>query len=196
MLSSKAGPGDRVPPPGALVAPHQHVGRRVEEEHAHPLRGRPQHLERWADLLVVVAAAHDQRGAVVGAAGVGDQLGELRDQRGRHVVDNEPAEILEMVGRLRAARPGQARDDDEIAHGVSKNGTRRASPVMATAGSTVSAVSKSTAEPSTQDATPVWANRGFLAVCILLMIVIYGFAVPSVASTATSITSPSKRPSS
>ena len=41
------------------------------------------------------------------------ELGHLRDERRRQVVDHEPAEVLEDVGRLRAARARQPGDDDD-----------------------------------------------------------------------------------
>ena len=45
----------------------------------------------------------------------GRELGHLRQQRGRQVVDDEVAEVLERLGRLRAAGAGHARDHREVA---------------------------------------------------------------------------------
>ena len=44
---------------------------------------------------------------------------DLRDERGRQVVDDEPAEVLEDVGRLRPPRPRQPGDHDELVHRAS-----------------------------------------------------------------------------
>ena len=49
-------------------------------------------------------------------AGRAGQLDHLLDERGRQVVDDEPAEVLEVVGRLRAARPRQPGDHDDVGH--------------------------------------------------------------------------------
>jgi hypothetical protein len=42
----------------------------------------------------------------------------------------------------------------------------------------VSDVKEAATETSAHASAPLWANRGFIGACILLMIVIYGFAVP------------------
>ena len=123
----QAGSTEGMTAAAAFVAAHENVGVGVEEQDAHALRRLPQRLERGADLLLVVAAAHHQRGPLVGAAGVRDQLGELRDQRGRHVVDHEPPEVFEMVGGLRAPGARQPRDHNELTHAVfsATNSSRR-----------------------------------------------------------------------
>ena len=63
-------------------------------------------------------------------------------------------------------------------------------------------MSSSAAQPpapsmqATPRSKPVWDNRAFLGGCILLMILVYGFASPSAATSVTSITSRSPAPSS
>src|SRR5256885_1201961 len=76
---------ERRPPDGmtaarALVATHEDIGRRVEEQNPYPLCGRAQRLERGTDLVVVVTATNHERGAVMRVARIGHQFGELGDQ--------------------------------------------------------------------------------------------------------------------
>jgi hypothetical protein len=107
---------DRMPASRALVAAHEHISRRIEEQDTDPLGGRAQRIDGRPDLLLVVAAADDERRPIVGASWICHQFRELWDQNGRHVVDHEPAEIFQMIRCLRAARPRQPRDHHEIAH--------------------------------------------------------------------------------
>ncbi len=117
MLSSRVAPaiGCR-----RLVPPYRRTSTSVEASR-NSTRTRcavaAKRVERRSDLLLVVAAADHERRSVVRSSRVRDELCQLRDQDGRNVVDDEPAEILEMVGRLRTASPRQPRDHYEIAHG-------------------------------------------------------------------------------
>ena len=108
MLSSSVAAADGWRRLRALVAADEHVGRRVEEQHTDPLCRRRAARRARADLLLVVAAADDQRRPVVGAPGTATSSVTL-DQGGRQVVDDEPAEVLEVVGRLRCGPRPTAR---------------------------------------------------------------------------------------
>jgi hypothetical protein len=86
---------ERVAAAGALVAAHQHVGGGLEEQDAHP--GAPARSRR-ARGAPRRSPARCPRRAPPGrspAPGAG-QLGHLGDELGRQVVDDEPAEVLEV----------------------------------------------------------------------------------------------------
>ena len=66
--------------------------------------------------LVVRPDAHDQHHlGDVRTRRLGE-LGHLGDQRRRQVVDHEPAEVLEVVRRLRTSGTGQTGDHHELVH--------------------------------------------------------------------------------
>ena len=126
--------GQRVPAPGRLVAADQAVGRGVEEQHPHLGPGGPQPGQRGQDLVLVVPGADDERHPVdLRPRGLG-QLDHLGHQLGRQVVDHEPAEVLQVVGRQAAAGPGEARDDDELFHLPGMIGLSAARPAGAATG--------------------------------------------------------------
>ena len=66
---------------------------------------RDAHVDDDGDLL--------QRGVGVACARLVAQVGEGREQLGRQVVDDEPAEVLEDVGGRRAAGAAHPGDDDD-----------------------------------------------------------------------------------
>ena len=111
----------RVAPPRALVAAHQHVVGGVEEDDPHPRarsaaarRARRAGRRSTPGPVLAAAAADDQRHPLDPRAGPVHQLDHLRDQRGRQVVDDEPAQVLEGRRRRRAARPRHPRHHERI----------------------------------------------------------------------------------
>ena len=118
--------GPRVAPAGVLEPAHEHVVGRLEEQDTHAgIRG-PQPGQVGGDLGQVAAGADDEGHAFGRRAGRLGQVGHLHDQRRRQVVDDEPAEVLERVGRLRRTCAGEPGDDQEVDH-VTNPGYRRAS---------------------------------------------------------------------
>jgi hypothetical protein len=107
---------ERVAATRVLVPADQGVGRGVEEQDPHPGGRRAQPRQHGQDLVLVGARADDQRHPPDRRARHLRQLDDLGDQAGRQVVDDEPAEVLEVVGRHAAPGAGQAGDDDELAH--------------------------------------------------------------------------------
>ena len=108
--------GKGVPAPGAAVAAHEHVGRRVEEQDAHAVPSGPQLREGRQHITGVRATTHDEGDPADARARRTGELRDGRDERGGQVVDDEPAEILERQGGLGATGPGQARDHEELTH--------------------------------------------------------------------------------
>ena len=79
--------------------------------------GRPELGDGVAQVLELAAGpADDERHPLGLGPRRGDQLGHLGDERRRHVVDHEPADVLEGGGRLRTTGARQARDDEELGH--------------------------------------------------------------------------------
>ena len=112
----------RVAPPRALVAPHQHVVGGVEEHDPHPFAGGPQLVEHVGQVLEVLRArvgapaADHERHPLYAGPGAVHHLDHLHDQAGRQVVDDEPAHVLEGRRRRRTAGAGHPRDHHELAH--------------------------------------------------------------------------------
>ena len=99
----------------AEIPPHERLVRGVDEDHAGPPAALPQGLQRDRQLGGEVTAAHvDDGGDLLPLRVVGGDLHELDDHRGRQVVDDVPATVLEDVGGRRAAGPAHPRDDDEV----------------------------------------------------------------------------------
>src|SRR5687768_3281017 len=69
--------------------------------------------------MLATAAAHDERDPLSLRPRPVRQLAHLPDERGRQVVDHEPPEVLERVGRGRTPRARQPRDDEELTHSPS-----------------------------------------------------------------------------
>ncbi len=111
------GGGERVTPPAALVAAHQGVGGGLQVDDAHPSALAAERLEGGQHLVVVGAGADHEDDLGDAGAGRLSQLRHLGHERRREVVDDEPAQVLEDVRRLRAAGTGQPGDDHEVAHG-------------------------------------------------------------------------------
>ena len=91
--------------PAGAVALQQLGRRRLEEQDAHAVAALAQAVDRVEQIVLRRAGAHHEgqplRGRAIGAA----QLDELLDERDGQVVDDEPAEILEVVGGLRTPAP-------------------------------------------------------------------------------------------
>ncbi len=92
--------GERVTAARAAVAANQHIGRRVEEQDAHPVPARLQVDERWEHVTGVGSASDDERDPTDARTRRGGELGDRRDERRGKVVDDEPAEVLERHGAL------------------------------------------------------------------------------------------------
>ena len=122
-----AAAGQRVAAAGALEAADQHlVGRLEEEDLDRGRRSSGAGSTAWAKSSSWPPLAPDHEGDPLGLGpGRGDQLGDLGDQGGRHVVDHEPAEVLERGRRLGPAGAGQPGDDDELGHRPIVAGARR-----------------------------------------------------------------------
>ena len=100
------GVGERVAAAARLEAADEHVVGRVEEEHAGARAVRAELGER---LVEVVRRTTPERtstteAVALRAAPAAGELGDLADERGRQVVDDEEAEVLEHVGRRRTVR--------------------------------------------------------------------------------------------
>src|SRR5205807_5706930 len=67
--------------------------------------------------VLLASLAHHQRHPLGLRARPPHQLGDLADEAGGEVVDHEPAQVLQGVGRGRTPRAGQPADDEEVAHG-------------------------------------------------------------------------------
>src|SRR6478752_2669321 len=105
-----------VRPAGSLLATHQHLLGRLEEEQR---RGAAGHLLVAVGLQGVEERARPDvdhhRDGLVDPAAVVDEAHHVAHQRRREVVDDEVAEVLELLGRRAAAGAGHAGDDHELA---------------------------------------------------------------------------------
>ena len=103
--------GERVAAPRLVVAPHQRLVRRLEEEHLRAMAPRPQLLERVHQVHEILAFPDvDPEGDLPDApARLGAELREGRDQRGRQVVHAEVAQVLEALDRVALPRARRAR---------------------------------------------------------------------------------------
>ena len=106
-----------VAPAGAFEPPDEHVVGGVEEQDAHPVPPRLERIHRGQHVIEVSpAAAHDEGHTLHLRTRAVDQLGHLGDQGRRHVVDDEPAEVLQSGRRRRTAGPGHAGHHQVLAH--------------------------------------------------------------------------------
>ena len=98
-----------------LVPADEHVVGRVEEQDAFG-RAEPLELvERGREVGEEVAGAHvDDERVTRRCLPSRGELGDLADEHGRQVVDDEEAEILEHVGGFRPAGTGHAGDDRDV----------------------------------------------------------------------------------
>ncbi len=97
------------------VAPDEHLVARVEEDDPVGdafLAQRAQLPDEIAEHLFTADVEDERDAAQVAAAG--EQLGELRDEARREVVDAEVAEVLEAFRGLALARARHAGDDDHM----------------------------------------------------------------------------------
>ena len=78
-----------------------------------------------------VLATGDEREPFDVAVRLRRELDDRADQRGRQVVDDEPAEVLEHVGHARPTGARQAGDQDDVSHGRTLPTRRRPGPAMA-----------------------------------------------------------------
>ncbi len=109
------GRGERMAAAARFVAAHEHFVRRVEEQDAHARAHRRELGARGAQLGEEVARAHvDDEAVADRSLAIERELRDLRDERGRHVVDHEEAEVFEDVRGLRPARARHAGDDRDV----------------------------------------------------------------------------------
>ena len=98
-------------PARLLVAPDQLIGRRFEEQDLEiDLSGG----ERRQYFVAIGTGADDQRDALVRRSRAGRQLGDLRNQRRRKIVDDEPALIVERLSGGRSAGARQTRYENDF----------------------------------------------------------------------------------
>src|SRR5579871_497455 len=101
---------------GLLEAADQDLVRRLQEQNlkrdAHAAEAGERRVERVEEL----AAAHvdHERHPADPALGFLDDLGKLRDQRGRQVVHAEEAQVFEGMHCLRFTRPAQSRHHQKL----------------------------------------------------------------------------------
>ena len=107
---------ERVTTPARFVATHENFGRRIEENQLKAFDLLTQITDQRHDDLVLPARADDQRQAITGRPGSIGEFSNLRDERRRKVVHDEPAEILEVVSGRRATGTGHPGDNDDFAH--------------------------------------------------------------------------------
>jgi len=92
--------GLRMAAAGALEPADQHVVGGVQEEDADPVAPGDETVDGGEHVVQVASApAHHERDPFHLGAGPVDQLRHLGDQGGRHVVDDEPSQVLEGGGR-------------------------------------------------------------------------------------------------
>ena len=119
----------RVRATGRLLTADQHVVDALEEQQrrATPGAALGEHLLQAGEER---AGAHvdDDRDRLQRAAGLVDEPHHVGDQLRGQVVDDEVAEVLELLGGGAAARPGHAGDDDDLA------AVRGAAPVATPSG--------------------------------------------------------------
>src|SRR5438874_3397252 len=108
--------GEGVTPAGVLVTADEHLVRRLEEQNANVGAGLAELVERGCELLEVGAGANRQRDPLGRGARRLHELGHLGDEGRGKVVDDEAAQVLERVGRLRSSCTRETGDDDELAH--------------------------------------------------------------------------------
>ena len=68
------------------------------------------------DARLVARVPDDQAELLDLAARLAGQFHHLVQQRHGQVVHDEPAEVLEIVGRLRPTGPGEPSDDEDVGH--------------------------------------------------------------------------------
>ena len=94
-----------MPPARRFVPANEHVVGRVEEEDALGRAELLQLVERGREVGEEVAGADVDDERVPGRRlAAGRELGDLADQHGRQVVDDEVAEVLEHARRFRPTR--------------------------------------------------------------------------------------------
>jgi hypothetical protein len=103
----------------ALESAHERLVGGVEEDQVRPPTGIPQRREPRVQLGVEGPGPDvDDRGDLqVGATVIAypaRELGHRRQQLRWQVVDDEPAAVLDDVGRRRAPGPTHPRDDEEV----------------------------------------------------------------------------------
>ena len=102
---------------GPLEPPDQHVVGGVEEEDAHPVPARLERIDGREHVVEVSpAASHHEGHPLQLGPGAVHQLRDLRDERRRHVVDHEPAQVLQRGPGRRPSGPGHAGHHQVFAH--------------------------------------------------------------------------------
>ena len=107
----------RMRPAGRLLPPHEYVVGCLEEQQPRLHALVDQLVERATQIGEEAARPHvdDDRDLGRTVLFVADQLQHGLQQLRRQVVDHEPAEVLQRLGRGAAAGAGHAGDDDQVA---------------------------------------------------------------------------------
>ena len=107
---------ERVRPGHAVEPAHQRLVGGLQEDHVRPHAAGVQVADRRLEVGRERPAAHvDHRGQPRHRAlGPPGQVDHGRQQVGRHVVGDEPVQVLQRLGRRAAPGPGQAGDDDDL----------------------------------------------------------------------------------
>jgi hypothetical protein len=114
-LEQVAAGGERVRPARLAEATHELRVLALEEQQLDLVTARSQRLERAGRAFEEAAGPHvdaTSRSGQLPASG--QQLGQLRDQRWRQVVDAEVAEVLERAQRRTSSGAGHSRDHHQV----------------------------------------------------------------------------------
>ena len=108
----------RVAAARVLEPADEHVVGRIEEQGGDASAVPLELARRGAELVGVVARlASDDQGDPLGLApGPADQFGHLAHELDRHVVDHEPAQVVQRVRRRRPPGATHPRDDQKLTH--------------------------------------------------------------------------------
>ncbi len=117
----------RVLPPVGLEPADQHRVGRLQEQHPRPVAAGVEILDHRGQIVGERPRpdVEDHRDPGHPAPRPGAQVDHGGDQLGRQVVDDEPAEVLQALGRGRPAGAGQAGDDRDLDAGRRHRRRRR-----------------------------------------------------------------------
>ena len=107
---------ERMAPPALVVAAHERLVARLEEEHFDGVAAALQLVRAHRAGARGTRLRARRRRAPRAATSLPrprDEVGERRDQRGGQVVDAEEAHVLEALDGVALPRPAQPGDDDE-----------------------------------------------------------------------------------
>src|SRR5262249_32919532 len=106
-------------PPRLMIAAHQRLLGRLQEQDLDRVAARLQLADRVEEARQVRALAHvdAERHPVDGLLGARDEIGERGHERGRQIVDTEESHVLEALDGEALARAAHPGDDDERQRG-------------------------------------------------------------------------------